>query len=123
MEINSFRGQYGFLSNFHPAKTVFEGVEYPTSEHAFQAAKFSATSVININPDFAMKTRLYVRDLASAADAKHFAKEMYNQGKTRMDWLSVRDSVMFIVLHILLLSLDLSGSAFCRWEEEEENWL
>ena len=27
---------------------------------------------------------------------------------------------MFIVLHILLLSLDLSGSAFCRWEEEEE---
>lgn len=85
--IDSFRGQYGFLSNFDFAKAILEGVEYPTSEHAFQAAKF-----------LSIETRLYVRDLASPADTKRFAKEMYSQGKTRADWLTIRDSVMFMVL-------------------------
>lgn len=38
--IDKFDGEHGFLSNFFkPAKLVWEGQEYPTSEHAFQAAK------------------------------------------------------------------------------------
>lgn len=37
--INSFSGAYRFLSNFYPSKVEWEGVEYPTVEHAFQAAK------------------------------------------------------------------------------------
>lgn len=31
--------KYDFLSNFHPAHIIFEGVAYPTSEHAYQASK------------------------------------------------------------------------------------
>ncbi len=38
-EIKGFFGQYRFLSNFYPSKVTFEGVEYPTVEHAYQAAK------------------------------------------------------------------------------------
>jgi len=37
--IESFEGEHEFLSNFWPCKVVYEGIEYPSSEHAYQAAK------------------------------------------------------------------------------------
>jgi len=37
--IDSFQGEYRFLSNFSPAEVHFEGQVYPTSEHAYQSAK------------------------------------------------------------------------------------
>lgn len=37
--ITSFRGNYFFLSNFYPSRIVLDGIEYPTIEHAYQAAK------------------------------------------------------------------------------------
>jgi ribA/ribD-fused uncharacterized protein len=39
--ITSFKGEFSFLSNFYPAKiTFYDGIEYPTAEHAYQAQKF-----------------------------------------------------------------------------------
>jgi ribA/ribD-fused uncharacterized protein len=37
--IDSFRGAFAFLSNFYPAPFTWNGWEWPTSEHAYQAAK------------------------------------------------------------------------------------
>lgn len=37
--INVFKDRWGFLSNFHPAPLRWEGMDYPTSEHAFNAGK------------------------------------------------------------------------------------
>ena len=37
--INSFRGEYRFLSNFHPCSFEYEGLVYPNSEAAYHAAK------------------------------------------------------------------------------------
>lgn len=37
--IDSFTGEYLFLSNFYLHPVEFEGREYPSNEHAFQAAK------------------------------------------------------------------------------------
>ena len=37
--INKFDGKYAFLSNCVESKISFEGLTYPTVEHAFQAAK------------------------------------------------------------------------------------
>lgn len=37
--IDDFRGAYRWLSNFGPAGFVWRGVAWPTSEHAYQAAK------------------------------------------------------------------------------------
>jgi len=37
--IDAFQGQYRFLSNFFPATLEFHGAMWPTSEHAYQAAK------------------------------------------------------------------------------------
>lgn len=36
-----FRGEYAFLSNFYPCEVLYEGILYPSSEHAYQAAKSS----------------------------------------------------------------------------------
>ncbi len=37
--IGPFRGEYRFLSNFWPCRVEYEGVIYPSVEHAYQAAK------------------------------------------------------------------------------------
>lgn len=37
--ISRFTGKADFLSNFHPWQADWDGVVYPTAEHAFQAAK------------------------------------------------------------------------------------
>ncbi|WP_431881705.1 NADAR family protein [Micromonospora chalcea] len=37
--INTFKDRWAFLSNFHPAPLRWEGIHYPTSEHAFNAGK------------------------------------------------------------------------------------
>jgi ribA/ribD-fused uncharacterized protein len=38
-KIGWFSGPFRWLSNFYPAPVSLSGVEYPTVEHAFQAAK------------------------------------------------------------------------------------
>ena len=39
MAITDFRGNYGFLSNFHKSKITYGGLTYPCVENAFQAGK------------------------------------------------------------------------------------
>jgi ribA/ribD-fused uncharacterized protein len=37
--IKEFSGKYSFLSNFHPSLITIDGIDFPTVEHAYQAAK------------------------------------------------------------------------------------
>ena len=37
--VTEFRGRYRFLSNFYPCSVTLAGVQYPTVENAYQAAK------------------------------------------------------------------------------------
>ena len=37
--VESFRGEYRYLSNFQAVKIIFEGIEYPSIEHAYMSAK------------------------------------------------------------------------------------
>lgn len=39
--INQFNGKFRFLSNFWPITVHFEGIFYPSTEHAYQASKTS----------------------------------------------------------------------------------
>lgn len=57
--INTFRGRWAFLSNFHPATLVWEGITYPTSEHAFNAGKSTSP-----------ETRHWIADAETPSDAK-----------------------------------------------------
>lgn len=42
MNIAIFKGPFRWLSNFHLCSIEFEGLVYPSTEHAYQAAKFSS---------------------------------------------------------------------------------
>lgn len=63
--ISEFKGDYRFLSNFYPAVVVMDGQEYPTVEHAYQAAK-----------TFAANWRSKIRSAQSAGDAKKLGKQI-----------------------------------------------
>jgi len=79
-----FTGEYGFLSNFYKAPTRYEGILYPTSEHAFQAAKSTDVSV-----------RRQVAELPTAGDAKRYGRRKI---KLRAGWDKMKISVMRDVL-------------------------
>jgi ribA/ribD-fused uncharacterized protein len=84
--IGFFTGRYGFLSNFYPAWTKYEGLLYPTSEHAYQAAKSTD-----------LKIRKKVRDLPSPSEAKRYGR---NKTKVplRAGWDKMKLDVMREVL-------------------------
>lgn len=43
--INGFQGEYRFLSNFWPCQVLYNNVLYPTTEHAYQAAKVESPDI------------------------------------------------------------------------------
>ena len=67
-EIKSFSGSYRFLSNFWPADVVFDGKEYPSVEHAYQAAKTLDEA-----------ERKEIREAPLARDAKRLGKAVTQQ--------------------------------------------
>jgi hypothetical protein len=80
--ITSFRGT--FLSNFHPCKITLDGQQYPSVEHAYQAAKTT---------DMAKRGWLQA-DNTSAAEAKSYGKML----PLRDGWEGMKVSVMEYLL-------------------------
>ena len=78
--IDSFRGEYAFLSNCHPAQggIELEGAKYPTVENAFQAAK---------TPDVEDRKPF---ETATAAAARRMGKRV----QLRSDWDYARVEIM-----------------------------
>ena len=78
--IDNFDGEFAFLSNFFPSVIKYEGITYPTVEHAFQAAKsFDPTD----------------RLLIACAETPGKAKKMGRNVNLRADWDEVKYNVMF----------------------------
>lgn len=82
--IDSFRGEYRFLSNFYACPIVYEGDLYPSLEHAFQAAK-------TVDSD----ERKVVRTQTTAGNAKRAGRRVAK----RAEWDSIRVSVMRELLY------------------------
>ena len=59
--INAFQGEHRFLSNFWPSYLSYDGLLYPTVEHAYQAAKIKDTDI-----------RKQIRNCDTPAAAKEF---------------------------------------------------
>lgn len=78
-ETPAFRGTFDFLSNFYPTEVEFEGVVYPTAEHAYQAAK-------TLDPELRQKVKL----LDTPGKAKGFAKQI----KLRPEWDKIKVEIM-----------------------------
>lgn len=77
-EIDYFREEYEFLSNFYPTKVVFDGITYFNSEAAYQAQKC-------LHPEERMRfARL------SSDEAKRLGQKV----ERRTDWDEVKCSIM-----------------------------
>ena len=77
--IDNFSGSYDFLSNFHPSPITFEGIEYATVEHAYQAAKTES-----------LEEKRAIAALTTAGRAKRMGKRV----ALRANWESVKVEIM-----------------------------
>lgn len=81
--ITCFKEEWVFLSNFFPCNVEFEGIVFPSSEHAFQAAK-----------TLDLDRRREIAALGTAGKAKRAGR----QSKIRDDWDDIRIDVMRKIL-------------------------
>ena len=79
MIIDSFEGQYRWLSNFWPAVVMLDGYSYPSVEHAYQAAK-------SLDVDYRWRCR-------SALHAG-LAKRLGRTAALRHDWDTSKVGIM-----------------------------
>jgi ribA/ribD-fused uncharacterized protein len=78
--IDKFDGtEHAFLSNFHPAPVVLDGVTYPSVEHAYQAAK-----TFNLDD----------RQRILNCPPPNIAKKIGRKVKARSDWDQVKVAIM-----------------------------
>ncbi len=77
--ILAFEGFYRWLSNFAPSPLTYEGLRYPTVEHAYQAAK-------TLDPE--------ERHRVAALSTPGLAKRAGRSIQLRDDWEEVKVSVM-----------------------------
>lgn len=80
--IDSFSGEYSFMSNFYYSEVEYEGVIYPTVEHAFQSAKTS---------DMETKKRFLS---GTPSQAKWRGKRV----SLRPDWEIVKIPIMYVLV-------------------------
>lgn len=84
--IMRFSGAYRFLSNFYPAPVLWDGIWYPTTEHAFNAGK-----------SLSVEDRIRIAAAPSPAEAKRLGRGV----RLRPDWDDVvRYDVMAEVLEL-----------------------
>lgn len=81
--IGPFVGTYAFLSNFAPVVVEYDGVEYRSVEHAYQAAK-----------TFHDEERRRIARCETAGQAKRMGRTVH----MREDWPEVRIDVMLTLL-------------------------
>jgi hypothetical protein len=101
--VYGFDGPHAFLSNFAPSPIEYEGVAYPTVEHAFAACK-----------TFDRQKRLEIARAATPGQAKRLGQAV----PLRPDWEAVKTDVMLALVRLkfeahpaLLRQLIATGSA------------
>lgn len=81
--INEFKDEYAFLSNMYPSKFIWQGTEYKSVEHAYQASKAKT-----------IEEELYIASLDSPKEAKRYAKTM----DIRPGFHSEKEEIMLTLL-------------------------
>ena len=107
--IREFTGMYRFLSNFYPAEITFEGVVYPTVEHAYQAAK---------TRDPQERARI------AAAGTPGIAKRQGRQIALRESWNAEKVNIMAALLRLKFAYLPLRAKLLATGDAhlQEGNW-
>jgi ribA/ribD-fused uncharacterized protein len=106
--VREFRGDYLFLSNFWPwegarelgpiAPVTYNGFTFPSSEHAYQTAKFYGTHDEALQDVFTRMTK-YSGKKNPAAQAKAWAREATRSDYAFLrEWEKRKDEVMYEVV-------------------------
>ena len=110
--IDSFSGDYFFLSNFYPCRVVYNGVNYKSSEHAYMASKFTDSIFKDL-----------IINAVTPSQAKFLANKQL-KSKIREDWDIVKLGIMeeivmakFVPVHMRDMLLDTANA-----ELIEGNW-
>jgi ribA/ribD-fused uncharacterized protein len=108
-KVESFRGARFFLSNFYPVDIEWNGMRFPSSEHAFVAAKCQ-------NPaDIAL-----VQLCPTPGEAKRLGRKI----QLRPDWDKVKVDVMRDILQVKFRVPELRAQLLATGDEPlvEHNW-
>ena len=107
--IVEFENEYAFLSNFYPSPFIHDGIEYPTVEHFFQAAK-----TLDIQE----------RKAIAAAKTPGLVKRMGRSVQLRPDWEKVKAYYTELGLRLKFANKDLAKKLLATGDEEliEGNW-
>lgn len=108
--ISGFKGRYRFLSNFFPARVTWHSMTFPTTEHAYQAAK--ATNDTD---------RLMIARCLNPGSAKRLGRII----ELRSDWEEIKVSVMLHLLRQKFCQPDLQRKLLATNLEElveANNW-
>lgn len=108
--IDSFDGEYEFLSNFYEQPILYIGHWFNTTEHAFQAAKAALDSDVK---------------RIQAAKTPGQAKRLGRKIQLRSDWEAVKLQIMFDILWIKFENPDLRAKLLATGNQplvEGNNW-
>lgn len=109
--VEGFHGDYEFLSNFYPSVVEYEGIVYPTVEHAYQAAK-----------TLSQKDRIRISQLKYPGQAKKAGRTLH----LRDDWEQNKIRIMEYLLRKKFTGYhDLSQKLFetgDKYLEETNYW-
>ncbi len=83
--ITSFNQEYSFLSNFAPCTITYQGISYPTTEHAFVETK-----TLDLNK------RQEIAKIKTPGQAKRVGRKLL----LRVDWEDIKFSVMEDLLRL-----------------------
>jgi ribA/ribD-fused uncharacterized protein len=110
-KIDEFMGKYRFLSNFWMADVHYDGITYPSTEHAFQAMK-----------TMDIKKREEISKLKTPGEAKKAGKT----AQLRDNWENIKYGIMYdLVLLKFVLHDDLRKKLLATDESElieGNNW-
>lgn len=107
MTAEGFVGERRFLSNYATMPAEFEGLRYPTVEHAFAAAK-------TLDPE----QRLLIRGLRTPG----LAKAMGRKVNLRPDWEEVKTGIMGNLLKSKFAVPEMRAKLLATGDEELVEW-
>ena len=107
--IDNFKGKFLFLSNFWPCPIEFDGEQYPSVEHAYQAAKTDAPVL-----------RQQVSKAGSASAAKKLGRKLPLSDKWESEKLELMEYLVEQKFSIPYLKLALLNTD--QEELIEGNW-
>lgn len=111
-EIKGFFGPYRFLSNFFPAPINYNGLDYPSSENAFQAQKVSNLDRIQFQTCSAGKSKRLWKEIGSIYTIQEWENIKFNEMKI----------IVFIKFYKNLELRELLLQTGNKYLEETNNW-